>query len=573
VDLGGSWVATEVDEAVRRDSIAANVDDSAWPAVPVPGHWRATDAFAGSTGPILHRHRFLAERPLPDTRAWLVFDGIASQGDVWLDGSYLGDTDGWFRRHTFDVTELLADRDEHALAVEVASGRHPLLGTLAAAAPDDDPGGIWAPVRIEQTGPVRIRDLRILCREASDELAVVILRAELDSDQARSISLRTSVAGVERIDEHPLARGSNLVDWTLGIDQPDRWWPAALGRQPRHDLTVECQVEGRTSHALTRRIGFRAVTRRDRILLVNGERLFVKGVAVTSPSARIGEVPAEHWTAVVEDAVAAGLDLARVHGFVAPAALYDAADRVGLLLWQDLPLVGEVDRRARRQAVRAAGALVDLLGHHPSIAFWCGHDEPVGSERLDRAVARAFEQADPTRPVVPRATTPGWIAKGRDPAAVGRLVPRLVRFASNLPPDRHAVEALRRLKYRPAGGFCLAAGLIEGRDDDVLAACRPVTVVADPLPEHTSPGQSLALDVHVVNDTRQPVSDAVVTASLSWPGGERTWRWGGEIGPDDVARVATIPVVVPDTAGELVLRLTLVAAGTSTEVTYRTVVA
>jgi len=47
-------------------------------------------------------------------------DSVASLcGDVWLDGAYLGDTEGYFFPHTFEVTEHLRSRSEHQLAVEV----------------------------------------------------------------------------------------------------------------------------------------------------------------------------------------------------------------------------------------------------------------------------------------------------------------------------------------------------------------------------------------------------------------------------------------------------------------------
>src|SRR5690606_36442084 len=72
---------------------------------------------------------------------------------------------------------------------------------------------------------------------------------------------------------------------------------------------------------------------------------------------------------------------------------------------------------------------------------------------------------------------------------------------------RHHVEALRRLKYRPTGGFlhfCLADGMPavtwlvldhERRPklgyEALRAACAPVIVVADRLPDHLHPGEPL----------------------------------------------------------------------------------
>ena len=227
-----------------------------------------------------------------------------------------------------------------------------------------------------------------------------------------------------------------------------------------------------------------------------------------------------------------------------------------------MPLQWAYARSIRKQATRQARALVDLLGHHPSIAVWCGHNEPVsnaGADQtdwdlrkalafatrmtaeqqlptwnksvLDAAVKRALQKADGSRPVVPHSgVTPhlpqldgtdqhlyfGWyMGDERDLPGFARRLPRMVRFVSefgaqavpsgdaaafahperwpdldwdelelryalqkpvfdrHVPPDGYAtfagwrdatqryqaqvirrmVEELRRLKYRPTGGF------------------------------------------------------------------------------------------------------------------------
>ena len=120
---------------------------------------------------------------------------------MWLDGAYVGDTEGYFAPHTFEVTEQLADRGEHLLAVEVTcapqrdkAAKRNLTGVFQHWDCLDDtwnPGGIWRPVRIEETGPVRIRDLRVLCREASAERAVVVLRANLETAEPRTVVVRS----------------------------------------------------------------------------------------------------------------------------------------------------------------------------------------------------------------------------------------------------------------------------------------------------------------------------------------------------------------------------------------------
>jgi len=94
-------------------------DDSAWAEVAVPGHWRSHRDFAASDGPMLYRTNFDYPTPAHGERVWVVFDGIFYQADVWLDGAYLGDPEGYFSPHSFDITALARLEESHALAVEL----------------------------------------------------------------------------------------------------------------------------------------------------------------------------------------------------------------------------------------------------------------------------------------------------------------------------------------------------------------------------------------------------------------------------------------------------------------------
>ena len=687
MDLGGTWRAVVADEGLRRAFAHPDHRDDGWAPVEVPGHWRSVPELAGTDGPVLHRRRFEATAPAAGDRAWLVLDGLFYQGDVWLDGAYLGDTEGYFVRHSFEVTEALAGRGEHTLAVEVTCARpddrtakRNITGVFQhwdSLDPDWNPGGIWRPVRLEHTGPVRARSLRVICTEATAEQAVVSFRAELDADRARTVSLHTTVGAVDRRVERPVAEGSNFVEWQVTVAGPDLWLPHALGPSPLHDVAVEVGVDGACSHRVTRRIGLRSLAMKRFVLSVNGERLFLKGADQGPTRLAIAEATPDELRADVALAKDAGLDLLRLHAHVTRPELYDAADEAGMLLWQDMPLQWGYARTIRKQAARQAAAMVDHLGHHPSIAVWCGHDEPLAVDVepgradvtdvpgrflaaqqlpswnrtvLDRSVRRAIEGADQSRPVVTASGVLPHVGSGgsdahlsfgwyhgseRDLPGFLRAWPRMARFPAGFgsqavpvtddfcEPERwpdldwdrlartsglqraildrhvpiadhatfaswaaatrayqatlvkHHVETIRTLKYAPSGGFSchlLADGqaavswsLVDHRRipkegfTALAEACRPVIVVCERLPASVTPGDPLALDVHVVSDLRTPL-DAVVTACVRWQGGEHTWRWQGSVPSDAVVRVGTLSIVVPDAAGELVVDLDLVAA-------------
>jgi len=254
-----AWRGVVADDENRRGFTAPSIDDDleGWEPLTIPGHWRSTPAFANTDGPLLYRARFDHPAPSPGRRWWLTFDGLFYQGDVWLDDTYLGDTEGYFLPHTFEVTEQLAARSEHVLGVEVTcapqrdrTAKRNLTGVFQhwdCLDSEWNPGGIWRPVRLRETGPVRIRDLRVLCRDATPERAVVVFRANLLTLDARTVTVRSSVGAVDHELTQSVAAGENHLEWTVTIDQPELWWPWALGDQPLHEVVVEVWEIGRAS--------------------------------------------------------------------------------------------------------------------------------------------------------------------------------------------------------------------------------------------------------------------------------------------------------------------------------------
>ena len=443
MDLSGTWRAAASGEELRRRFLAPDFDDGDWTDLEVPGHWRSVPALADSDGPVLHRRAFEAPRPAGGRRSFVVLDGCFYQGDVFLDGAYLGDTEGYFLPHAFEVTDQLRDRDQHVLAVELTCvpqagpTKRNLTGAFQDPAfvdPDWNPGGIWRPVRLVETGAVRIAALRVRCPEATGERAQLLVAARLDAAGPEHVELRTTVdpGGVEHRATVHVTAGTNDLSWQVEVPDPPLWWPKALSPGGRPPALVDVRVEarpagGEASDTATRRTGLRQVRLRRSVLEVNGERLFLKGAAHGPSRMALGEATAAELERDVALAQDAGLDLMRVQAHISRPELYEAADRAGLLLWQDLPLRRGYARAARPLALQQAEAAVDVLAHHPSIAIWCAHDEPVAldpAERPDRLVrrhlrgqvlpdwnlafldlglSRTLDKADGTRPVLPHA--------------------------------------------------------------------------------------------------------------------------------------------------------------------------
>lgn len=695
MELSGAWRAAPATEELRRTFHEPELDDRGWTAVPVPGHWSDIDGLESARS-VLHRTSFTLAPAPPGRRRFLCFDGIAQQGDVWLDGGYVGDTDGYFVPHRFEVTDLLADGHDHVLGVDVNCSRFSdpdhrsgLMGAIQdpelSGAAGANPGGIWGAVRIVETGPIAIRFFRAICLDANPTRARLAMRCVFDAPDGGTVTLRTRVAGHEHEQVHSAAVGENRVEWTFDVPAPALWWPHALGDQPLHDLRCDLLRGDDIDDSRSVRIGFRTVALRNWVLRVNGEPLFLKGTGMLPTTPRPGDATRQQIEGDIGAAVEAGLDFVRVIAHVARPELYDAADEAGLLLWQELPLRGVMARGIRDQATRQAREAVDLLGHHPAVAVWCVHDEPFrradvpsttppvlgqqppswNRDVLDRSVRRVLTRTDGSRPVILHTAVPphfptldgttshlwfGW-ADGRaaDLAPALARLPRMARFvtafgAASVAPDaevladhrwpavdwdrvaaetgaraaslhhlvpprglrdgpgwanltrlaqaevvKTGIELLRRLKYRPTGGFAQfyladasATGGFGVLDHErrpkpawqaMVDACRPVIVVADPLPPVVHRGEEVDLAVHVVSDRRDAIPEAIVRGTIraTDAAGEivdtHVREWTGAIPADECVLIGRVAWVIPSGATELTVDLEL--TGDTVTVTNR----
>ncbi|MBC9727106.1 glycoside hydrolase family 2 protein [Streptomyces sp. TRM68367] len=394
----------------------------------------------------------------------LVFEGLDTAAEITLDGQLLGRVRNMHRSYRFDVTGLsgrLSVRFVSAYAeAEVVRGK---LGERPAAyaepyqyirkmacsfgwdwGPTLVTAGMWRPVRLEQWSTARIARVRPLVT-LEQRTGVVELHVDVERTRVEApLAVEANVGGV---------RARAEIDGTRGVVRlrvPDAalWWPQGYGEQPLYD--VELTLLHRGGEALDgwrRRIGFRSVeldTSADAhgtgfTLVVNGERLFARGVNWIPDDVFPSRITRERYRERLAQAAGAGVDLVRIWGggIYESKDFYDACDELGLLVWQDFPfacaaypegqpLRGEVEAEARENVVR--------LMPHPSLVLWNGNNENLWGFRdwdWERRLAgdswgegyylgvlpRVVAELDPTRPYTAGSPWSGsWAHHPNDPA-------------------------------------------------------------------------------------------------------------------------------------------------------------
>lgn len=393
----------------------------------------------------------------------LVFDGLDTAAEILLDGRLLGRVRNMHRSYRFDVTGLTGRLSvRFASAYAEADAVRDRLGERPAAyaepfqyvrkmacsfgwdwGPTLVTAGIWRPVRLEHWSTARIARVRPLVT-VEDGTGVVELQVDVERSRVEAeLAVEARVGG---------ARARAQIDRTHGVvrlEVPDAaiWWPRGYGEQPLYDVELTLVNGDGPLDSWRRRVGFRTVeldTSPDAhgtgfTLVVNGERLFARGVNWIPDDVFPSRITRERYRERLRQAADAGVDLVRIWGggIYESEDFYDACDELGLLVWQDFPfacaaypeeqpLRGEVEAEARENVVR--------LMPHPSLVLWNGNNENLWGfrdwgweERLGGdswgegyylgVLPRVVAELDPTRPYTAGSPWSGsWDHHPNDPA-------------------------------------------------------------------------------------------------------------------------------------------------------------
>jgi len=205
------------------------------------------------------------------------------------------------------------------------------------------------------------------------------------------------------------ATGKLGQSFELELKKPRLWWPDAPFL---YDLQVKLRAGGQTLDEVESYFGMRkvelgqvdGVTR----ILVNGKFIFQMGPLDQ------GFWPEGLYTAPTDEALRydlevtqrLGFNMTRKHVKVEPARWYTYCDRMGLLVWQDMPHAHRAPKE-REHFERELDRMVDALSNHPSIIMWVVFNEGWGQYDTERLTAHV-KQRDPSRLV---SNASGWTDK------------------------------------------------------------------------------------------------------------------------------------------------------------------
>jgi beta-mannosidase len=397
----------------------------------------------------------LSSEQLSNSHVDLVFEGLDTLADVFVNGHQVLHADNQFRTWRVELKPML-HIGENTLRVVFLSpsgalrqrmsgvpyhlmgqATGPLAGDPDRNSPTIEPYirkadysfgwdwgprfvtmGLWRPVRLELWSGTRIDDVFVEQQQIDPRMARLLVHVHLLADRSRAVRLHISggihIAGnlSRSALSVQLAAGQNDVTVPLEIVHPQLWWPNGSGPQTLYKVVVTLVADSHTIDRKSRDIGLRTIVLRradDRWgrsfeFVVNGVPIFAKGANVIPFDSFPARVTEEKESDILHAARDASMNILRVWGggYYETDHFYDLCDRLGLLVWQDFMFTGGLypgDADFFDNVRAEAKDHLLQLRNHPSLALLCGNNEGEigwffwnGQQRLKAAVTA--EQRD-----------------------------------------------------------------------------------------------------------------------------------------------------------------------------------
>lgn len=357
--------------------------------------------------------RFDAEKA-GDENTFLVFEGIDTVADIYLNGEKLGHTENMFIAHGFCVPRLKALNNELIVhitpaAVYAKSLRLPAmcnglpynvdaLGLRKSASmfgwdimPRLVSGGIWRPTYIERRESVRVEDLYLFATDVKED-GTAQLNASFYVESGDKC-LKNVVAKIEGVcGESKFCMSKRLFNANVRMYCNQKfklWWPKNYGEQNLYDVTVTLTCGEEVLCEKKLRYGVRSVALERTSVIdlsggkfqfyVNGKKIFIMGTNWVPLSPYHSE-DAKRLSNALALLSSVGCNAVRVWGGGVYEAdeFFDYCDEHGILIWQDFMMgCGIYPQTAdfAAQLEQEATFIVKKLRNHPALLLWAGDNE------------------------------------------------------------------------------------------------------------------------------------------------------------------------------------------------------
>ncbi|QYS95286.1 Beta-mannosidase [Trichoderma simmonsii] len=354
----------------------------------------------------------------PQTRAVLVFEGLDTVVDVFLNDTCILKSHNMLVQHRVDVTKLLMEAQgpislelRFSNAPEFARREKTRIGYKGNDAdihfggserlflrkaqyhwgwdwgPAINTCGPWKPIYLE-TFEQRIDDFLVRQETDSDlKRATLTIKGSVENcalNQKATVEIQDPSGSVVQTSSLDISEGK--FNTSLVVENPQLWYPHQYGAQPLYQVTVKIpDYDSRSQSIGIRRLrllqhSLKHAEGTSFVFEVNNIRLFAGGSCWIPNDFMLPRTTRQRYEDWLQLAKDGNQSMIRVWGggIVESDDFYDICDRLGLLVWQDFlfacgnyPASQEFMDNVRMEAEQQ----LRRVGHHASLALWAGNNE------------------------------------------------------------------------------------------------------------------------------------------------------------------------------------------------------
>ncbi|NME71019.1 glycoside hydrolase family 2 protein [Flammeovirga aprica JL-4] len=356
----------------------------------------------------------------------LVFEGLDTYADVYLNGEKILTADNMFRSWTIDVTKGLK-KGENELKVyfhspiKMATPLWDEVGYPLYAINDDSKtgntgdrklsvmtrkagyhygwdwgprlvtSGIYRNIYLKSWNKVTVDNIRYQQKNVSEKNVDILTTVNLNVVENANVTIDVLDAKSGKkyaSQEVKVSANDKLTTLKFNIKKPKLWWSNGLGEQNLYPIKLVVREGDKVLDENTQNIGIRTInliTEKDDIgesfkIRLNGIDVFMKGTNYIPGDMFLTEVSDEKMEETIKACADANMNMIRVWGggTYEKDLFYDLCDKYGLIVWQDFMFacslypgdenfVANVKAEVKENVIR--------LRNHASVGMWCGNNE------------------------------------------------------------------------------------------------------------------------------------------------------------------------------------------------------
>lgn len=339
----------------------------------------------------------------------LIFNGLDTYADVWLNGEKILHSDNMFVRYEKEVKNILK---KHGNELKVRfypfnKQRDSLIETYRLRFPekyavmrkaayqngwDWAPRylniGIWKEVELRGWSGVKVENVSVLTENLNGNDAKMLANIWITTNDSHNLRFVVSNNGVALSEQTLPVNGKWRVKIPFELKNANIWWPNEMGEQNMTDFEIKIYENDKLIDNKQVTIGIRKIElieEPDSIgsamyFKVNGKKVYIKGANYVPEEMIETWMSKDKTVKLLAECVPAHFNMLRVWGggIYPPDYFFDVCDSLGIMVWQDFMFAGttypysdEFLNNVRKEAIQQ----VVHYQNHPSLAIWCGNNE------------------------------------------------------------------------------------------------------------------------------------------------------------------------------------------------------